>query len=353
MKTTFVGKVKAYASEQNPLRTIVEFVLTDFQPNKNKQRIPKSEAENIITSALNMPIKINYENNRIKGHEFSIPIGTLSQVWAEDDAIMARSIIWKEEFPKIDEHLRRATSEGKSIGTSWEILYRNSTEDNGITDLHDCLVQATTIVDNPAYGERTRILSIAESLDYMDELEQMREKIFRFLEAFDTVYAEAVQQEIQKTAIDDMESVLDKIKSLVASLQASKAEVETKLQEAETLNTSLKVELEDKITVLQSRVTELETEKADAEKQRADAEVLENRLEALKELGVTLDKERVEKHGAYYLSMSEEAFESYKDAIRSVSRSVVSVPDSISSPSNLSAREIAENLKKLEKEGKN
>lgn len=49
---------------KNPFQTELEFVSTDFEPNKNKQAIPKSEAENIINSARNMPNKVNLRKTK-------------------------------------------------------------------------------------------------------------------------------------------------------------------------------------------------------------------------------------------------------------------------------------------------
>ena len=330
MKTEFLGKVKAYASELNPLQTIVEFVLTDFEPNKNNQRIPKAEAENVINTAKNMPIKINFMNNKVSGHAFSVPIGTLSDVWLADDAVMARSVIWKDEFPEVDNYLRSATSEGRDVCTSWEIMYESAIETDGVTDLYGCLVAATTIVDNPAYGNRTRILSIAESLNLMDELEQLRESFINIIYALDEMYAEAMQQEVQKTAIEDASRALERVKELFLQLQASKAEAETKLQEAETTRDALKIELEDKLTALQSRVSELENEKAQAEQERAKSEVLKTRVELLKEAGITLKDEQINERKARYLAMSEEQFQEYRDDLISLSRSI-KIPDTLHS----------------------
>ena len=47
----FQGFITAAISKNNPLQTILELTLTDFQPNYNKQGIPYTEAQNIINSA--------------------------------------------------------------------------------------------------------------------------------------------------------------------------------------------------------------------------------------------------------------------------------------------------------------
>lgn len=351
MKTEFTGKVKAYASELNPLQTIVEFVLTDFEPNKNKQRIPRSEAENIVSTAKNMPIKINFQNNRVSGHAFSVPIGTLSEVWKDEDAIFARSVIWKDEFPEVDEYLRTSTASGKDVGTSWEILYEQATENEGITDLYGCLVAATTIVDNPAYGNRTRILSIAESLNLMDELEQMREAFSNALYALDVIYAEAMKQEVVRTALEDASVAIERFKELFTQIQTSQAEVEAKNQELVTENNGLKLELEDKLAALNARITELENEKAEAEQAKEQNDLLATRRESLASVGLVLDDEQFGKRREYYLAMSEDNFNSYKDDIAAIARSTIKVPDTLGTDNKrLSPQEIAKQLK--EKEGR-
>jgi hypothetical protein len=337
---TFLGSIKAYASELNPFQTIVEFVLTDFEPNKNKQRIPKEEAQNIVASAQHMPIKINFDNNTVRGHAYSTPIGTLADVWVDEDVIRARSIIWKDEFPQVDQFLRQATSEGKTIGTSWEIYYSEARENNGITDLHGCVLSATTIVDNPAYGERTKILSIAESLSLMEELEVLRTSFSNMLYVLDELYAEAVNQEIQKTAIEDAETAISRIKELFSQLKTSSAEVVT---ENENLKTQLTT-LEDTVSVLTARVTELENEKAEAERKRVEAEVSVSRRESLASAGVTFTTEDWENRKPRYLSMAEETFQSYVEDLKVVSRGIVSVPDTIAS-SKITPKEIGKALK--------
>jgi DNA repair exonuclease SbcCD ATPase subunit len=337
MKTVFNGLVQAYASERNPLQTIIEFILTDFKPNKNKQRIPEAEAENIITSAKNMPIKVNYENDRIKGHNFSVPIGTLAEVWQDNDTIRARSILWKQEYPEVDTYLRTATAEGKEIGTSWEILYDETTQENGIEDLHNCIVRGATIVDNPAYGNRTRILSIAES--QLDELEMMRQSFSELLYVIDTLYAEAMQREIEKTALENATSALDKLKEMVTAFQNARAEVENK--EAE------KVQLSDTISALTVRVEALETEKAEAETKQAEAEVANNRRKELESVGITLSDEDFNTRKEYYVAMAEETFSNYIRDLGSLSKKIVNVPDTLGNGQKSSAKEIAQALREV------
>jgi len=199
----FTGKLRALASESHPLQTTLELVLTDFEPNKNRQQIPDSEAENILNTALNMPIKINYQNGKHKGHSEAIPIGAISEVWRDGDQILARSILWKEEYPEIDHYLKTATAEHEYLGTSWEILYQNSETLDNIEILHGCVFSSTVIVDNPAYGFRTPIRSIAEEKESMEETEKL-EKLMEiegaFYQLLDMIYSayEKVYAEMER-----------------------------------------------------------------------------------------------------------------------------------------------------------
>lgn len=345
----FIGNIRAYASKNNPLQTIIEFVLTDFQPNHNNQCIPQSEAHNIVTSALHMPIKVYFRNDKIKGHAFSVPIGTLAEVWQQDDVIMARSIIWKNEYPDIDEYLRKATSEGKMIGTSWEILYDHAETENKITNLYGCLVQATTIVDDPAYGERTRILSIAESLNYMDELDKISVAFYDVLQLIDGLYAEMYQKQIEKTAIENASTALDKLKTMIADLQSSAAAAIQQSESATSENELLKNEkmaLEDKINIVSQRITDLELEKVESERKHEEAALLETRFQSLAEVGIILNSEQKEQRKERYVAMSEVEFNDQLQDYRIFARSVsIEVPDTLASNRNVSPKDIASHIK--------
>lgn len=305
----FIGKLRAIADETHPLQTILEIVLTDFEPNKNKQQIPDSEADNLIASALHMPIKINYANGKHKGHAESIPIGTIKDAWREGDQILARSILWKEEFPEIDKYLKTATAEHEYLGTSWEILYKNSETLDNIEILHGCVFSSTVIVDNPAYGFRTPIRSIAEEKESMEEQEKL-EKLVEIESAFyqllDMVYNayEKVCAEMERKervaresgALVMAQDAIAQLTSILSSLEqtsAASAEVTIKLTEA---------------------LSELETfraEKAQAEKAQAESELLINRRSILATIGVTYtDDEYIAQH-QFILSMNDETFNGF------------------------------------------
>jgi hypothetical protein len=87
------------------------------------------------------------------------------------EVIKAKAFIWKDEYPAVYDLLKSQASEGKFIGTSWEIYYSSADEVDGVRWLKDVTFAGTCIVDNPAYGSRTPMLSVAEQ----KEKEQMEE----------------------------------------------------------------------------------------------------------------------------------------------------------------------------------
>lgn len=153
----------------NPLQTRVSLVFTDFEPNVNKQAVPLSEKENIIRSALNMPLKIMFDGEQYHKHAGAIPIGPIVNVYEDDyngrRVIKGEAVIWDDEYKEISDHLKSLFDKG--VSTSWEIYYsESSVDESGVEWLHDCIVANTCIVNTPAYGpERTRILAIAEQIE--------------------------------------------------------------------------------------------------------------------------------------------------------------------------------------------
>lgn len=309
----FAGTLRAYASDSHPLQTILEIVLTDFEPNKNKQQIPDSEAENLIRTALNMPIKIAYANGKHKGHAESIPIGTISEVWQDENQILARSILWKEEYPEIDKYLKTATAEHEFLGTSWEILYQNSETLDNIEILHGCVFSSTVIVDNPAYGFRTPIRSIAEEKESMEEnetespemekLEKLMEIESAFYQLLDMVYSayEKVCAEMERKERAARESgALVMAQDAIAQLTSILSSLEQ--------TTSASAETATKLSESLAELEAFRTEKVLAEKAQAEQELLIARRSTLATAGITYTDEEYTAQHTFILSMSDEIF---------------------------------------------
>ena len=343
MKTEFDGLIRARASEDNPLQTIIELVLTDFLPNKNNEQVPRSEAENIIKTAKNMPLKIQYRDGKENGHAGSYPIGTLTEVWLDEieNNIKAIAVVWNEEYPKIVQYLKERFQD-YYIGTSWELYYSKSQQDGDIRVLEQCVFAATVIVDNPAYGARTRIRSIAEE---MNELEMLRNSLLALLQLIDENYADVVESEYERLTIETAEQGIPRLAAFIEAMKKQKGLAEQTAQEqVNNLQTQI-VELQG---VIEGYKLKEEQEIARAEK----AKTLAERREVLKGVGIEYsDKEFLDAES--FLSMLDNnAFERYVEGIKtalhrkSVSQ-VREIPEPITEPKRLSVKELAQELKKV------
>ena len=130
------GFIRAVADQSHPLQTRLSLILTDFEPNRNKQGIPKAEAENILRTALHTPLKINFDGISYSGHKGAIPIGPIVNAYASTDngrdVIAGEAVIWNDIYEDVAGHLKVAFAEG--IGTSWEIYFQDSEKDNEGTE---------------------------------------------------------------------------------------------------------------------------------------------------------------------------------------------------------------------------
>jgi hypothetical protein len=174
--TALPGKLKlAEADVNNPLLRKIELILTDFEPNANNEGIPVEEKDNIIKTALNMPIKIAMSESSYGGHANAVPIGPITRVYEDNhegrDVIKAEAMIWGDEFSDVYTLLKSVAEEREYIGTSWEVYYSASDEKEGVNWLRNVTFAGTCIVDTPAYGNRTKLLKVAEK-QKMEELQK-------------------------------------------------------------------------------------------------------------------------------------------------------------------------------------
>src|SRR3970040_1844662 len=74
------------AVAKNKAFNYLKFILTDDQPNANKQLVPLEEFENLIQSGYFTPIKMALK--RIEdGHEESFPLGVITHLKQENNLI--------------------------------------------------------------------------------------------------------------------------------------------------------------------------------------------------------------------------------------------------------------------------
>lgn len=337
------GFIRAVADQSHPLQTRLSLILTDFEPNRNKQAIPRAEAENILRTAVNSPLKINFDGTEYYGHKGATPIGTIVEpVMGSDngrEVILAEAIVWNDINPEVDEHIKLAFAEG--VGTSWEIYFdeeKSTTDNNGVEWLGGCVFAGTCIVDTPAYGpNRTRLLAIAEELHNRDtnsEKDNMADSTdvtqpntedtevnpsaqaaddavtFRndvsaamtvlsgIYEGFYQMLDESYEIE-QQLATTDMSAVAEQFTKMVAGIQKRFDALKNKAAKAE--------ELETELTTIKTAIAEAEEAKA--------AEVrLNERKSALAEIGIEIAPEKE----AFYTSMADDVFTQYVEDMKAV-----------------------------------
>jgi hypothetical protein len=176
-KTTLDGMLHATASLTNPLTTNLEFVFTDFLPNKNKQAVPVEEADNLIRTGVDMPVKADWRRGKIGDHTFSFPVGHITHMESRGTQIIGHAVLYKDEFPDLAGHLEKASASDEGVHFSWELYHgSHSVDDAGVTWFKDCVVAATTIVANPAYGGRTPLLAMA-SEDMTDRIKELERQV--------------------------------------------------------------------------------------------------------------------------------------------------------------------------------
>jgi hypothetical protein len=320
------GFIRAVADQSHPLQTKLSLIITDFEPNGNKQGVPLSEAENILKTAVASPLKINFDGYDYAGHKGAIPIGPITSAFAAKDngrdVIAGEAVIWNDIYEDIADHLKVAFAEG--IGTSWEIYFKDSEQDdNGVQWLKGCIFAGTCVVDTPAYGpNRTRVLAIAEKLNeraeivennHMAELEQqqaaagtdteeLRMDISQVLDVLGNMYS-GLYQMLDETydleaqlVTNDMPSLAEQLGKLVSSI--------TKRFDS----------LKQQATTAEQALAEF---KADVERVNAEkvaAEKLELRKAELADVGIELTAERQQ----FFVDMADDTFTNYINDLKIV-----------------------------------
>ncbi|GEM_PF-3336569 len=151
----------------NPYFKWAKFVLTDDDVNLNKQKVPVDEFDNLISTGIFTPIKMDF-GKISDGHTSAEkkPIGVITNIKKDviDDrnVLIALAALWKKERPEDVDLLKEMIDEGNPPQVSWEISYHNSTiADSGEEILHGTILTGVAIVANPAYRDRTKFLAIA------------------------------------------------------------------------------------------------------------------------------------------------------------------------------------------------
>lgn len=254
----------AFASiTRNPTLRWLKFILTDDQPNANKQRIPQEEFDNLIKSGINMPIKMA-EGGIADGHDNSKAIGVITHLKQVANRIEGLAALWSRERPQDVDLIINEFESGTPPQISWEVPYTDEEyDDDGIASLRGIILRAATLVRLPAFEGRTPVLAVAAKqktepteTDSIEEDSKMTDDKLR--ELTDQLAKATADLEIAQARIEELEgSVKEKDVSLASvdeeltSLREFKAQIEKDDMEAE------------KLASVRAKFTEAEIERPD------------------------------------------------------------------------------------------
>lgn len=153
----------------NPHVRWAKFILTDDRPNGNNERVPLSEFDNLISTGVHMPIKMA-EGKIAPGHDNATPIGVITNLKKEFvdgvNRIVGLAAMWLSERTSDIEYLKSRIDGGDPVDLSWELGASDKVlAPDGVWDWVGLHMKATTVVGNPAYQGRTRIIAMAAKND--------------------------------------------------------------------------------------------------------------------------------------------------------------------------------------------
>lgn len=221
----------------NPNVKRVSFIITDDKPNANYEGIRADQFLQLAASAMYMPIKMAV-GEISPGHAGTMPlgviIGTEIQEGTEATRIYGEGALWQRERPAdVNYFSNIANSQGAYL--SWEIAYTDAEiDESGVSWLLDPTLLAVTIVGNPAYGNRTPIVTASIEGEDMqkDTVVVPEEKAQEELQE-DTVQEETVIEEtvVEKVLTEEEISLYDEQLRELDELR----EFKRKFDEAEAL----------------------------------------------------------------------------------------------------------------------
>ena len=289
----------------NPGLRLIRVIFCDDQPNDNGQGVEYEDFAEIKNSAIGTPIKMRFMGTTAGGHQGSIPIGYIKDMFERKDGdinqLIADAVLFAAEYPDEIDYLETSFAAGEAPGLSWELIYKNSVVKNSVEWLKGILTRAATFVRSPAYGNRTAILALASSTEISAE---------EFYDELSALVKGNSPKNPDKGGNNRMEEELNKLKAELDALKLQVAEKTTKLEELDselgavrTENAALKVSLAEQETT----ITEF-----------SKKELLASRLETIKEAGIVLenDTEKLNKKTDFYLSFSDEAFAEYVEDLK-------------------------------------
>lgn len=325
------GAAYASAALANPTVVWAKFTLTDDGVNGNNQRVPREEFANLISSGVNMPIKMAI-GEISPGHDVVKPIGVMTafrEVITElgTNAIIALAALWEKERPADVRYIKERVAANQEVNISWELLYSDAVfnAEHGSIDLLGTVLTAAAIVSEPAYGGRTQFLSVAakkwskayaETLPnnhfaYVDDAgvryfpiadaqgKLDRAQVVQALEGLKTLQlTEAVA--VQKNF--ELQSLLSKFDAGASIDDVSNNYLNRSIENMEEPNLNELQELKDKLAAAESardaalaelaeKNTALETAQAELSNLKEQASSQETELTTLREFKASLDAE--------------------------------------------------------------
>ncbi len=244
------------AISRNPTLKWIKFILTDDSPNVNNQQIPKEEFANLVKTGIHMPIKMAQGFIR-DGHEFAVPIGSITNLIEKEHTVEGIAGLWKHEFPDEVNLLQDRASGDDKPQLSWELLYKDSTfDDNEVEVFEGVSLSAATFVESPAYEGRTPVVVMASKskssdADYKivtEETNKMEEQLKSLQTQVDTLLGE-------KTGLV---SDLETLKKSFETLETEKGELTAANEELSQFKTGVEAEvaLEAKLAALKALFTQ-------------------------------------------------------------------------------------------------
>lgn len=306
--TTAIAEIADIEGEFNhPLLTRIKFILATnegarLSTSKTglKQGIKEEDFDDVIKTAINMPIKLRYLRNGVGNHFGSIPVGHISNIEKVDledgiKGLVAEGVLYASEYPDEVDYLKTAYAANEAPGISYEIRYdqEKSIIEDGVEWIKDLITQAATIVRSPAYGSRTAILALASNKELSTE--EFNEEVLSII--------------APKEADNKGGSQMDEKDKEIQRLTALAAEKED----------ALKTETDKLTNELNSVKTELTTVKGELETVTAEnAKLLntikmESRAKAYAEAGLEFDEdaEKAQAKKELLTKMEDDVFATY------------------------------------------
>jgi len=320
-KTTFDGLIKVTASQTHPLQTHLDFVFTDFLPNKNKQGVRENETQNLITTGIDMPVKANFNRGKLSDHDFTIPVGHITDMIRQGDSVVGHAILYKDEFPDLVSHLEKASASDTGVHFSWELYHDDKIIEDGVTWLTGVVVAGVAIVANPAYAGRTPLLAMAGE-DITLKITELERQVA------------ALTDQLSHSGSTNSMDPMEEMKQQLTALAAQVAELSKKDEPAGESDADEVVTSPD-VAALTSELEELRTFKKGVEADQARAALLTTRRVSLKD--VLADDDFTAK-ADFIAGLNDDQFKTYTESLASVAqkskqsasdRSRAAFPDSL------------------------